>query len=67
MIVDDLLGLSEKRLKKRSVVDLRLGLGYSAVLLDDGSLGLAHSLRNGAFHCCEISERRENSEATHGI
>jgi len=57
VIVDDLLGLSEKRLKKRSVVDLRLGLGYSAVLLDDGSLGLAHSLRNGAFHCCEISEK----------
>ena len=56
MIVDDLLQFSEKRLNKRSVVDVRLGLGYSAVLLDDGSLGLAYSLRSGAFHCCEISE-----------
>ncbi|MFB0568718.1 MAG: Rossmann-like domain-containing protein [Nitrososphaeria archaeon] len=44
-------------MKKRSVVDLRLGLGYFAVLLDDGSLGLAHSLRSDAFHCCEISEK----------
>ena len=57
MIVDDLLQFSEKRLKKRSVVDMRLGLGYSAVLLDDGSLGLAYSLRSGPFHCCEISDK----------
>lgn len=57
MIVDDLLPFSEKRLKKRSVLDVRLGLGYSAVLLDDGSLGLAHTPRNGAFHCCEISDK----------
>lgn len=57
MIVDDLLRFSEKRLKKRSVVDVRLGLGYSAVLLDDASLGLAHTLSNGAFHCCEISDK----------
>jgi len=57
VIVDDLLRFSENRLKKRSVVDVRLGLGYSAVLLDDGSLGLAHSLKGGAFHCCEISDK----------
>jgi len=57
VIVDDLLRFSEKTLKKRSVVDVRLGLGYSAVLLDDGSLGLAHSLTDGAFHCCEVSDK----------
>lgn len=44
-------------MKKRTVVDVRIGLGYSAVLLDDGSLGLAYSLKSGAFHCCEISEK----------
>jgi len=57
VIVDDLIRFSENRLKRRSVVDVRLGLGYSAVLLDDGSLGLAHTLRSGSFHCCEISDK----------
>ncbi|NIN65128.1 MAG: hypothetical protein GTO63_10595, partial [Anaerolineae bacterium] len=44
-------------MKKRTVVDVRIGLGYTAALLDDGSLGLAYSLKSGAFHCCEISEK----------
>lgn len=45
MIVDDLLDFAEDELKKRTAVDVRVGLGYTGVLLDDGNLGLAYSFR----------------------
>ena len=41
MIVDDLIARLEKRAATRTVREVRVGLGYTAVLLDDGNCGLA--------------------------
>jgi len=41
MIVDDLLAEVRPALAGRAIVDVRIGLGYTAVLLDDGGRGLA--------------------------
>jgi len=52
MIVDDLLAEVRPALAERAVVDVRIGLGYTAVLLDDGGCGLAGTLTEGAHGCC---------------
>ena len=36
----------------RSVNDVRVGLGYTAVQLDDGHCGLACTLRDEIQECC---------------
>ena len=41
----------------RSVADVRVGLGYTAVQLDDGRCGLAYTFRDEVHEgCCVISE-----------
>ncbi len=57
MIVEELLSLAESELKKRAVVDARVGLSYTGVLLDDQSLGLAYSFREEATECCEVVDK----------
>lgn len=54
MIVDDLLGEAESTLSKRVVADVRIGLGYTAVLLDDEGCGLAGTLVEESRHCCTL-------------
>lgn len=54
MIVEELLSLAEDELKKRMAVDVRVGLSYTGVLLDDKSFGLAYSFREEATECCEV-------------
>lgn len=54
MIVDDLLAAAEPGLSKRVIADVRIGLGYTAVLLDDGGCGLAGTLLGEAQHCCTL-------------
>lgn len=44
MIVDELLLFVERRAKGRVIADVRIGLKYTAVMLDDGSCGLAATL-----------------------
>jgi len=44
MIVDELLLFAEKEAKGQVVTDIRIGLKYTAVMLDDGSCGLAATL-----------------------
>ena len=41
MIVDDLIARLEKQAATRTVLEVRVGLGYTAVQLDDGDCGLA--------------------------
>lgn len=60
MIVDDLLDFAENELKKRTAVDVRVGLGYTGVLLDNENLGLAYSFRGepNTLDCsCEFTDR----------
>ena len=54
MIVDDLLAEAESTLSKRVVADVRIGLGYTAVLLDDEGCGLAGTLIEESRHCCTL-------------
>ena len=54
MIVDDLLGEAESTLSKRVIADVRIGLGYTAVLLDDEGCGLAGTLVEESRHCCTL-------------
>ncbi len=39
---------------RRKLADVRLGLGYSAVVLDDGRAGVAYTLRDSSDECCWI-------------
>ena len=54
MIVDDLLGEAEAALSTRVIADVRIGLGYTAVLLDDEGCGLAGTLIAESRHCCTL-------------
>jgi hypothetical protein len=57
LIVEELLNLAEDELKKREAIDVRVGLSYTGVLLDDQSLGLAYSFREEATECCEVVDK----------
>jgi len=54
VIVDDLLAEAESTLSKRVIADVRIGLGYTAVLLDDEGCGLAGTLIEESRHCCTL-------------
>lgn len=62
MIVEELLRFAEPRLRERTAIDVRIGLSYTGVLLDDDSLGLAYSFREEAAHCCGLLERAGDLE-----
>jgi uncharacterized protein len=52
MIIDKLLESSTEGLARCRLKDVRIGLGYTAVLLDDGACGLAGTLTDGTNQCC---------------
>ncbi len=52
MIIDRLLEEAEPRLRTRRIADVRIGLGYTAVLLDDVGCGLAGTVTEGTNACC---------------
>ena len=54
MIVEDLLQHLSGRAEGRTVSDVRIGLGYTAVRLDDGACGLAYTFRGEAGHGCSV-------------
>jgi len=54
MIIDELLEDAQKRLQGRTVDDVRIGLGYTAVTLDDGGCGLAGTITEGADWSCSL-------------
>jgi hypothetical protein len=57
MIVNEILESTKELLKARIIADVAVGLGYSAVELDDGSCGLAATLRNEVSDCCTLVKR----------
>jgi len=57
MIIEEILKSVEGELRRRAVEDVRIGLGYTAVKLDDGSCGLAATMREEVAACCTVFER----------
>ncbi len=56
MIVDRLLEEADPQLHARRIADVRIGLGYTAVRLDDGGCGLAGTVTEGMNACCTYLE-----------
>lgn len=54
MIIDDLLMEVRPKLANRVIADVRIGLGYTALLLDDGGCGLSGTVSEGAQGCCTL-------------
>lgn len=54
MIVEDLLKEVEDDLENKKAIDVRIGLRYSGVLLEDKRFGVARSFGEEAFECCEV-------------
>ena len=54
MILDDLLQEAEAKLAERTVADVRIGLGYTAVVLDDGGCGLAGTMVDPSDWRCTV-------------
>lgn len=56
MLIDKICELLLPRAADRSVVDVRIGLGYTAVRLDNGRCGLAYTFRDEAPRGCSVME-----------
>ncbi|MFA6941371.1 MAG: DUF364 domain-containing protein [Clostridiaceae bacterium] len=54
MIIDELIDRSLAMVQSRKVKDVRAGLGYTCVMLEDGACGLAYTFRNELGNCCGI-------------
>ncbi|NCB50629.1 MAG: hypothetical protein EOM54_01925 [Clostridia bacterium] len=54
MITDSLTERALSLCETRKVADVRAGLGYTCVMLEDGACGLAYTFRNELGDCCGI-------------
>ncbi|MDI6604595.1 MAG: DUF364 domain-containing protein [Thermoanaerobacteraceae bacterium] len=52
MIIDKLIDIANERSNGRKIKDIRIGVGYTCVMLDDGSSGLAYTFINELGPCC---------------
>jgi uncharacterized protein (DUF4213/DUF364 family) len=52
MLTEELIEKALKGASGRRITDVRAGLGYTCVLLDDDSCGLAYTFRNELGGCC---------------
>lgn len=53
MIIDELIEYSLLKVQHRKIRDVRAGLGYTCVMLDNGDCGLAFSFRNALGENCD--------------
>jgi len=57
MLADEIVDFGLKAADKQKAVDVRIGLGYTAVRLEDGSCGLAYTLHEKEYEsCCVVPE-----------
>ena len=57
MLANELVDRVKERAAGRMAADVRIGLGYTAVCLDDGECGLAYTLHEGEYEsCCVVAE-----------
>jgi len=54
MIVDELRGHLVSELPEQRLTDVRIGLGYTAVMLEDGAVGVAYTFREDAAAGCSV-------------
>lgn len=54
MVVDELIEIARSGAQGRKLKDIRAGLGYTCVMLEDGSCGLAYTFRNQLGCRCGI-------------
>lgn len=54
MLLEQLKIFAAEKAENRTVSDVRIGLCYSAVLLDDGSAGVAYTFRNELAYGCDV-------------
>ncbi len=52
MLIDDLIEYVLPQTSGKTIKDVRAGLGYTCVQLEDGSCGLAYTFRNQLGNCC---------------
>jgi uncharacterized protein (DUF4213/DUF364 family) len=57
VITEELLELLAEKAEHRVIRDVRIGLGYTAVLLDDGGCGLAYTFRDEAEEGCSVLQQ----------
>ena len=57
MITDEMLELLGEKARARVVHELRIGLGDTAVTLDDGACGLAYTFRDEAVEGCSVLQQ----------
>jgi len=57
MLVDEIVDYASDGIKGLKAIDIRIGLGYTAVLLEDGRCGLAYTLHEQEYEsCCVVPE-----------
>jgi uncharacterized protein (DUF4213/DUF364 family) len=54
MIVDELRAHLSRALAEQRLADVRIGLGYTAVTLEDGNVGVAYTFRENAAAGCSV-------------
>ena len=54
MIVDELRAYLTRTLTEQRLADVRIGLGYTAVMLEDGNVGVAYTFRENAAAGCSV-------------
>lgn len=60
MIVDKLINKAKNSCNEVKIKEVRAGLGYTCVVLDDGSCGLAYTFRNEMGPCCSLIKQAGN-------
>jgi len=53
-IAEEILSSVKNDLIDRVATEVCVGLGYTGVMLDDGSIGLADTYRSKPDHCCDV-------------
>lgn len=54
MLADELVEYGLTTAEQQTAVDIRIGLGYTAVQLENGSCGLAYTLHEKAYESCGV-------------
>jgi uncharacterized protein (DUF4213/DUF364 family) len=54
MLVDELVDYGRKTVELQTVADIRIGLGYTAVQLENGGCGLAYTLHEQEYESCSV-------------
>ncbi len=54
MLIDQLIEYANTKAVSKKIADVRAGVGYTCVMLDDNACGLAYTFRDELGHCCSI-------------